>query len=625
MVGHLIAIAKLAGTLARALAAVACIAAPQAGATVYTVGPGATHATPLTVPWATLAPGDVVEIRWQAEPYKAKWVICRQGSAAQPITVRGVPSPSGELPVIEGSNATTAAGLNYTGGTRSLLKIGSANVPADTTPQYIVIENLHLRAARPPYQFTDHAGVVRSYVNHTAPLWIEKGEHITVRNCTLSDGGNGFMVSSTDALPSRDILVEGCHIHSNGNLGSLFEHNVYTAAIGIVFQFNRLGPLRAGARGNNLKDRSAGLVVRYNWIEAGNRQLDLVHGEDSSAIREAPEYRTTFVYGNVLLEPAPPVPGEDNRQMVHYGGDNDALSAQYRKGTLHFFHNTVVSRRTDMTALFRLSTNEERCDARNNVLYTPSAGSTFRLIEVAGNLVLTQNWIKTGWQLTTPSGHAGNVTGTATFLTGTSPSFADEVANRFDLRPGSPALDAAAALDPAASAHAVNREYVPHQRSKTRTPNSSPDLGAFELEPLDAWRWQEFGESSLAADISNDLADPDLDGAPNFLEYSSATDPLDGASLPAPHLVAHPVPGGDHPALRFRRLNPPAGVVYRVRWGETPSVTLDGHIFSDTGISPGSGVTTDQGNVEGYQTVRSLIPFSAADRQFFALDVALDP
>jgi len=592
------------------------------GATLFSVGPGKPYETPLTVPWESLGPGDTVEIHWRADPYKAKWVLCRQGTAAEPITVRGIPSPTGQLPVIDGVDATTAPALNYTGGNRSVVKIGSANVPPDTLPKHIVIENLEIRGARPPYQFTDRGGVVRTYLNHAAPLWIEKGESITVRNCTLTDGGNGFMVSSSDALPSRSILVEGCHIHGNGNVGRIYEHNIYTAAIGILFQYNRLGPLRPGSGGNNLKDRSAGLVVRHNWIEGGNRQLDLVHGEDSSAIRDAPEYRTTYVYGNVLLEPD----ADGSRQIIHYGGDNDTVQSQYRKGTLHLFHNTIISRRTDLTALIRMSTNDESCDARNNLFYTTAAGSTFRLLETAGNLVLTRNWIKTGWQEMTPTPHTGTVSGTASFLTGSTPLFADEATNRFELRPTSPARDQATSPHPATDpSHPVTREYLPHQRSKPRIPSGAPDLGAFEVEPLDAWRWERFGEDTLDAALADDSADPDRDGSPNLLEFSGDTHPLDPGSIPLPTLVLTSGPDGTHPAVRFRRLAPPIGLVYRVRWGTSSPPDQPGHRFTDVGPDPGSGVTSDLGSIGGFQTVRSVQPLHALPRQFFALEIHPEP
>jgi hypothetical protein len=388
-----------------------------AAAATYEVGPGKPLAAIGEVPWATLAPGDTVLIHWRSTPYREKWVICRQGTAAAPITVRGVPGPDGSLPVIDGGGATTPAPLNFWAENRAVLKIGGANVPADTMPKHIVIENLDLRSARPPYTFVDDVGATQTYSVSASAIYIEKGENITVRNCILRDSGNGFFVASSDAEVSRDILVEGNFIYDNGIVDSIYQHNAYTAAIGIVYQYNRFGPLRAGCLGNNLKDRSAGMVVRYNWIESGNRQLDLTDGEDSSQIRLDPSYGESHVYGNVLIEPA----GAGNRQIVHYGGDSGA-TASYRKGILHFYNNTIVSTRTDRTTLFRLSTNDERCDARNNVFYASAAGSTVALVDASGMLDLSHNWLKPGW-VTTFGTLTGSIDDDGTAIVGSSPSF----------------------------------------------------------------------------------------------------------------------------------------------------------------------------------------------------------
>src|SRR5690606_26101384 len=188
---------------------------------------------------------------------------------------------------------------------------------------------------------------------------------------------------------TRDILIQGNYIHGNGNVGRAFEHNAYTAAIGIVYEGNRFGPLRAGSVGNALKDRSAGLVVRYNWIEGGNRQLDLTEGDDTDAIPAHPSYRRTWVYGNVLIEPD----GAGNSQIVHYGGDNQD-TALYRKGVLHFFHNTVVSLRSGNTTLMRLSTDDETADVRNNVLFVAAPGWRLAMLDGSGTLLLGHNWTK---------------------------------------------------------------------------------------------------------------------------------------------------------------------------------------------------------------------------------------
>ena len=76
-------------------------------AATFEVGPGKPFTAIGAVPWESLQPGDLVLIYWQPASYKEKWVICRQGTAGNPITVRGVPGPAGQLPVIDGNGATT--------------------------------------------------------------------------------------------------------------------------------------------------------------------------------------------------------------------------------------------------------------------------------------------------------------------------------------------------------------------------------------------------------------------------------------------------------------------------------------------------------------------------------------
>jgi len=358
---------------------------------VYEVGPGRALARIGEVPWHRLEAGDTVLIHWSPEPYREKWVLCRQGTEEAPITVRGVLSEEGLRPVIEASGAVTPAPLNYWNEERSLIKIGGANTPADTMPRWIVVENLDLRGARPGNWFTGDDGTSRQYVSNAAAIHVEKGESIVIRNCVLSGSGNGLFIGSSATAPTRDVVIQGNWIHSNGIEGSILEHNSYTEALGITFEYNRYGPLREGALGNNLKDRSAGLTVRYNWIEGGNRQLDLVESGAAPLLAD-PGYRETFVYGNVLVEPA----GAGNRQIVHYGGDG-AQTGRYRQGTLWFYHNTVISTRPDRTTLFRLSTNEERGEAWNNVFFVEAGGPTLSLLAGTGHLNLERNLINPGW------------------------------------------------------------------------------------------------------------------------------------------------------------------------------------------------------------------------------------
>jgi hypothetical protein len=447
-----------------------------AGATDYRVGPEPGMLANIgDVPWEGLIAGDRVLIHWRETPYKEKWVLCRRGTAESPIVVSGVPGPGGQLPVIDGRDATTRTELNFWNEVRGVLKIGGASIPTDTLPAHIVIENLDIRTGRPPYTFSNHSGGIDSYADNAAAIYVEKAEHLTIRNCVLRDSGNGLFIGAHDGL-TQNILVERNWIYDNGIEGSYYQHNTYTAAIFLTYQFNRFGPLRTGCGGNNLKDRSAGLVVRYNWIEDGNRQLDLVDAEDSAVLVNHPAYAATYVYGNVLIESD----GEGNSQILHYGGDSGTI-ADYRKGTLHFFHNTVISTRSGNTTLMRLSTNDEHADLRNNIVFTSAPGYRLALLASSGVVDLRSNWLIDGW-VTSHSSFSGSIVDHGSNIEGSDPGFRDFAGQDYTLSPGGACENAGGPLAPAViPSHEPIRQYLSHQRASDRPGDSLGDLGAFEI------------------------------------------------------------------------------------------------------------------------------------------------
>ena len=442
------------------------------GAAVYEVGPGHSLKEPGEVPWESLMPGDLVQIHWRAEPYRSKWVICRRGTEEAPIVVRGVAGPEGQLPVIDGRDAITRPQLNYWHEERSIIKIGGANEPPDLFPGHIVIENLEIRSGREPYFFTGRKGRT-AYKDLAAAIFISKGEHIAIRNCVLHDCGNGFMTSAQ----TRDVLLEGCHVYGNGVEGSVYMHNIYTSSQGMTFQYNRLDPLRPGCPGNNLKDRSSGLVVRYNRIQGGNRQLDLVDAEDSEELRNDPAYWRTLVYGNLLIENQV----EDNNQIVHYGGDS-GRKQWYRPGTLYFYNNTVISYRASTTTLVRMSSDAQRVHAFNNILYATAGGRYLALTAGRGELIVENNWLPEG--VAWVAGRRGE--DLSTNLLGTDPGFRDLGRGDFRLREDSPACGKGRELPEALLPDfAVSRQYVLESlhlpRGRTGLPGvAAPDLGALE-------------------------------------------------------------------------------------------------------------------------------------------------
>ena len=445
-----------------------------AGATTYQVGPGKTYANINDVPLENLTAGDTVEIYYRSTPYNEKFGVFGVGTADQPITVRGIPGPGGELPIIDGNGATTrpAQFLSFWSQTRQIIKVGGSMLPlsdADHPPMYIVFENLDVRNTRDAnstcYTFTDRDGAQQTYDVSGNAFRIEVGKHVIIRNCALSMCGNGLLNSGN----SEDVLVEGCYYHDNGNLPavSTAEHSNYTETKGICFQYNHMAPLMAGCIGNNLKDRSSNTVIRYNWIEGGSRQLDLVDSYDYPLIYGDPAYGKDFVYGNIFIELVDP---DGSRQMVHYGGD---MGVYYRPGPLQFYNNTVITKRTDQTDMFRPQ-DDEIIKVFNNAVYKEAPGSTFYVNAYAnGTINTSHNYFPTGAVLNGATEDGTNIYGSA-------PGFVDYANNDFHLAQGSPCINAGMALPGECSSYPVTYQYVKHQQYEGRPSDATMDMGAYE-------------------------------------------------------------------------------------------------------------------------------------------------
>ena len=340
---------------------------------VYEVGEGQEYPTPSDVPWEALEPSSLVRIH--AGTYRDKWVLDVAGTPGAPIVVLGV-----DRPTILGEDAVTRTELDFWSETRGVIKVGGSSTPGQGAG-HVWIQGLDIRGGYDAYGFTDDRGEAQTYDDNAAAIFVEAGAFVHVVDCVLSDSGNGLFVASG----ASDVQILANTISGNGNEGSAYEHNSYTEAERITFEFNDYGPLREGADGNNLKDRSAGTVIRYNRITDGNRQLDLV---DTGHFVGHEDYGDAWVYGNLLIE------GDaGNSQIVHFGGDSGD-SARYRNGHLYFFHNTVVSTRTGNTTLVRLSDENQFFNGTDNVVHT---AGPLGILNGDGVVRLEGNWLQSGW------------------------------------------------------------------------------------------------------------------------------------------------------------------------------------------------------------------------------------
>jgi hypothetical protein len=540
-----------------------CLVAPQIGATTYNIGPGRTYpdgnAFDASVGWHSLQAGDIVRIHWRAEPYREFILISGRGTSTQPIKLQGVLGPDGRRPVIDGHNAVQSPNLRYqdmgileddiangtdnyyVGGLYSLGLVTvarSADMDWLDTPSYVTIENLEIRNANedntftPHYaeQYPDYGPIPRPFGSFAAGLRVQRGEHLTVKNCVIHHNGNGLFVNSQawensptdiDDLTSKYILVAGNYIHDNGRVGFEGQHNVYVEAVGATFEYNRIGRVLPGSHGSLLKDRSSNTVVRYNWFEGGGagHLLDLVEAENGAPIIvKAPNYHLTRVYGNVFINPP-----DGASSLVHYGGDHGDYSI-YRRGVLRFFNNTLINRADQvpdrwrshvfllpLTELTGTADMDEKVKATNNILYntaaTPGAApSEFYLItsdgKVRGDFV--NNWISAPyidgfsghWNGTDYDPFIGTVTHVNTLNNAdNNPGFLQYAKQNYHLAGGAQSVNAGAAITGA------NRQYVKHQTSELRVALGATDIGAFEFPGCNPPK--NFSVSALTADSAS--------------------------------------------------------------------------------------------------------------------------
>lgn len=464
------------------------------------------------VPWLKLEAGDEVRIRWKPEPYRVKLGLRSRGSKTAPIRIVGVPGPDGALPVLDAAEATTPDQFRayndgkgyfneYVEGASGFLIFRGYLDRYGHKPGHIVLEGLRFTGANSGNHYRNMAGKRVPYSSGASGIWA-LAEHLTVRRCQIDDNGNGFFVQSSggEAETSRDILFEFNRVFNNGNVWDPRrrdrEHNIYSqAGTSATFQYNYIGQVRAGTGGSGLKDRSSNLVVRYNWIDASARALDLVEAEENyRLLSKEPGYHTTFVYGNVIVDDIDSQP--HSTSVIHYGADNEISSA--RVGPHHFYHNTVVVTGTGAKKEYRVSifdcgtdstgdqaaNNKISIVAQNNIFYfNPKAvDGEMALMRFFGSIKLEgANWLSAGWR-DGRTDFLGHVTKSGQEIVGTTPPFLNEAARDFSILDHSPVRDKASMLpEQLRKTHAVDSMYQPDARRVPRPKlGAAFDLGAFE-------------------------------------------------------------------------------------------------------------------------------------------------
>lgn len=481
---------------------------PSGSGIDYQVGSGAGQLASINlVPWERLAAGDTVRIFYSATPYRGHILLAARGTAQAPVRVCGVKGPNGERPIIDGQNAVVRSGLSYGYAiqeTRAIVMVDRLGTEDWGTayPTHIQIDGLEIRAQHPSYTFTNSAGVTQAYETFGACIWVDRGKNITIADNVLHDCTNGLFSKSVDigagtATITEDLRVVGNYIYGNGIVGDDHIHNIYTQSVRSTFEFNRIGPQRAGANGDALKDRSVATVVRYNHILEGAHSIDLVEAEDFPTTAMAnPAYRSAFVYGNIITKTG------TTGSAIHYGGDHFYSTPDgnygepfFRRGTLYFYSNTVnitgTSGLYDSPVIFQLSTTLESAQVWNNVfifastIAAPSLRAAWDSVNpdywtAGGTFVLGKNWVPSNFVDAT-SGRTvpDTVTGWANLIRGSASPVDGTTGVPLN---GSAIIDAAQADLAAVSAYPVLYQFdLATLSGKARTQQGTGnDLGGVE-------------------------------------------------------------------------------------------------------------------------------------------------
>jgi hypothetical protein len=409
------------------------------GAT-YQVGPGRTY-TSLQQVVGLLDPGDVVEVDGNVT-YPGGVTFTRAGSAAQPITIRGM-RVDGNRPVLSGGTNTVAfvTPWPYSG----------------PGADHYVFEGFEVTGGSSRCLYHQaHALVVRDVVVRDCPA----------QGILGADEGSG------------SLLLEHSEVYRCGN--GTFQHQIYMATDevnrpGSVFRMQHC-LVRDGNGGNNVKSRAERNEIYYNWIEGAlYHELELIgpdggDGGDPGLAREDSD-----VVGNVFVK-------RNDFFVTRVGGDGTGET----NGRYRFVNNTFVC---GSAAAFRVFDGIESLEMHNNVFHRDAGTVTVvRTLEagwVAGEEIAgSRNWVPTG-----AAGVPAQWTGT---VSGSSPGFTDPAADDLGPAEGSPLLDQGTAapagppgypfpnpLFPPAS-HPPRRAFVPPGTAEPRPVSGDLDLGAFE-------------------------------------------------------------------------------------------------------------------------------------------------
>lgn len=270
-----------------------CYVDPALTGTDYEVGSGQAFANlaalPLSSTWSV---GSIVRIH---PGIYANWMAIQgTGTDTQPLVICGIADSSGNLPIIDGFNATanasTPTSLNGLGGfalTGTSSGIGQGYDLGSVGPDYVTITGLQIKRFNYPYSY--HAvpsGTLTPYGatgNSASGIWIGSGQRIHMEGLDLEDDGWGVLANNnTGGVGTNNgrrftafHQFMGGHINNFSQPGSFSNHGLYMEGIYSLVEGNLIENPQSNIsnallplydNGDFIKMRGGASIIRYNMF-----------------------------------------------------------------------------------------------------------------------------------------------------------------------------------------------------------------------------------------------------------------------------------------------------------------------------------------------------------------------
>lgn len=482
----------------------------------FEVGPGKPYPELQDVPWEYLLPGDRVFVYWRAEPYKTSININSSGEADAWIEVIGVADPAtGKKPVYDGLDGFAADGRHvdiYHGKAFCTIHVmgnGVDGMVQGAKTRYIHVTGFEIRNVGPTFSRTDRRGFKETWGAFGAAFYILGAENVCIQGNEIHHCGNGIFANSVNGERFQTRYLHVCNnwIHDCSDINSFHTHTIYIEATFTIYEHNYLQKVVVGSNGDTVKDRSSGIVFRYNYVETSANGLALrdpsseyassngwleVQAKDSKGDFCS---HAAFVYGNLFVG--------DNDNILGVG---DGQYAQYRQGSVYFYNNVVLNYADGVSGyvgiyydpfrvpLFTMLNTRELMTmvVRNNLFYTQkvtSAGKTaqFGIFFWQGIADFQSNWINDFVEVAYDTNYAASQARGDRYAGGglgglakstDSPGFNSLEYKDYRLRPSSPYFQLQAPIPE----YAVARGLVP-ERDAIAFPFDTPPLSTAVVAP----------------------------------------------------------------------------------------------------------------------------------------------